>query len=205
MMTNSKLMLGAAALVAAFSLNAEAKLYKWVDDKGVTHYGETIPPEYANRDTKQLDKGRLTDRDEKLSTGTKGTTVKKEIIEDKATIDARRRDQALLSTYSNEQEIDLSRDRNLLQVEARVNSYSTMLQSAQNSLAELRKESDGITKQGRKIPVSLIQDIADAEALVVRRQKELDASKKDVDAVRARFEADKLRYRELKSKAPESN
>jgi hypothetical protein len=204
MMTNSKLMLGAAALVAAFSLNAEAKLYKWVDDKGVTHYGETIPPEYANRDTKQLNKGRLTDRDEKLSTGTKGA-VKKEIIEDKATIDARRRDQALLSTYADEQEIDLARDRNLLQVEARVNSYSTMLQSAQNSLTELRKESDSITKQGRKIPASLTQDIADAEALVVRREKELDTSKKDVDAVRARYEADKLRYRELKSKTPESN
>lgn len=204
MMTNSKMLVGAAALFAAISLNAEAKLYKWVDDKGVTHYGETIPPEYANRDAKQLEKGRLTDRDEKFKTSTKGPAPK-EVVEDKATIDARRRDQALLSTYSNEQEIDLSRDRNLLQVEARVNSYATMLKSAQDSLAELHKESDTITRQGRKIPVSLTQDIADAEALVVKRQKELDASKKDVDAVKARYEADKLRYRELKNKAPDGN
>jgi hypothetical protein len=198
------MLVGAAALFAAISLNAEAKLYKWVDDNGVTHYGETIPPEYANRGAKQLDKGRLTDRDEKFKTSTKGPAPK-EVVEDKATIDARRRDQALLSTYSNEQEIDLSRDRNLLQVEARVNSYATMLKSAQDSLAELHKESDGITRQGRKIPVSLTQDIADAEALVVKRQKELDASKKDVDAVKARYEADKLRYRELKNKAPDGN
>ena len=34
-------------LVAA---SAEAgKLYKWVDEKGVVHYGETIPPEYKDR------------------------------------------------------------------------------------------------------------------------------------------------------------
>ena len=42
----------AIALIAGlvFSLPAAAKLYKWVDDQGVTHYGETIPPPYAGHD-----------------------------------------------------------------------------------------------------------------------------------------------------------
>jgi hypothetical protein len=41
-------------MMMAFSLSAEAKLYKWVDDKGVTHYGEVIPPEYANKEKDTL-------------------------------------------------------------------------------------------------------------------------------------------------------
>lgn len=184
-------------------MSAEAKLYKWVDDQGTTHYGETIPPEYANRDTKQLDKGRVTDRDEKFDPSAKGPA--KQIVEDKATIEARRRDEALLSTYSNEKEIDLSRDRNLLQVEARVNSYTTMVKSAQISLDELHKESDSIAKKGRNIPASLTEDIAEAQALVAKRQKELAASQKEMAAVKARYEADKQRYRQLKGMSPGAN
>jgi hypothetical protein len=201
MMIDSRLLVSAAALCAAISMSAEAKLYKWVDDQGTTHYGETIPPEYANRDTKQLDKGRVIDRDEKLKTRTKDS-ANTEVVEDKATKEARRRDNALLSTYSNEQEIDLARDRNLLQVEARINSYSTMVKSAQTTLDELRKESASFTQSGRKIPVSLTEDITEAEARVGKRQKDLETSQKEVDAMKARYEADKLRYRELKRFAP---
>src|ERR1700687_4653235 len=42
------------------SLPVAAKLYKWVDDNGTTHYGETIPPEYANKDRVELnEEGRV--------------------------------------------------------------------------------------------------------------------------------------------------
>jgi hypothetical protein len=198
MMIDSRLLVGAAALCAAISMSAEAKLYKWVDENGTTHYGETIPPEYADRDTKQLDRGRVTDRKEKFDSKGKVSTEKVDPVAEKAALEARRRDEALLSTYSNESEIDLSRDRNLLQVEARVNSYATMLESAQATLGGLRQERDGINKNGRKIPASLTQDIAEAEALVAKRKKELDTSQKEVEAVKARYEADKQRYRELK-------
>jgi hypothetical protein len=201
MMIDSKLLFSAAALCAMVSMNADAKLYKWVDENGTTHYGETIPPEYANRDTKQLDKGRIIDRDEKRDAGKKGP-AKKEVVEDKAVIEAQRRDNALLATYSNEKEIDLARDRNLLQVEARVNSYTTMLKSAEATLAGLLQERDAINKNGRKMPASLIQDITEAEALVVRRKKELETSNKEVEAVKARYAADKQRYRELKGISP---
>ena len=40
-----------AALVTGLTLSlpAMATLYKWVDNNGITHYGETIPPEYADK------------------------------------------------------------------------------------------------------------------------------------------------------------
>ncbi len=200
-MIESRLLVGVAAFLAAISLNAEAKLYKWVDDSGTTHYGETIPPEYAGRETKTLDKGRVKDRDDTFDSAKKNA-AKKETVEDKAALAARRRDEALLNSYSSEKEIDLARDRNLLQVEARVNSYTTMLKSAQNTLDELHKESASITKQGRKIPQSLTDDIAEAEALVAKRQQDLATSQKEAAAVKARYEADKQRYRELKGVTP---
>lgn len=196
-MIDSKLLMSAAALCAVVSLNAEAKLYKWVDNNGTTHYGETIPPEYADRDTKQIEKGRVKDRQDGFDTKLKDASKTDPAIE-KVAREAKRRDDALLNTYSNEKEIDLARDRNLLQVEARINSYITMLKSAQTTLDDLHRESDALTKQGRKIPPELIGDIAEAEALVAKRQKELDTNRKEMEAVKARYETDKLRYRELK-------
>jgi hypothetical protein len=200
-MTKSKLLLATGLLSAAFCLNVEAKLYKWVDKDGTTHYGETIPQEYADRDTKKLDKGRVTDRDDTFDSRTKKSATK-ETVADKTALEARRRDDALLNSYSNEKEIDLARDRNLLQIEARVNSYTTMLKSANATLDGLHKESDSLANRKRPIPQSLTDDIADAEALVTKRQKELDVNQKEMDDVKARYEKDKLRYRELKGKSP---
>lgn len=202
MMIDSKLLVAAAALCAAMvSVNAEAKLYKWVDKNGQTHYGETIPPEYANRDTQVLENSRIKDRKDGFDLKQQEESkVDPEVA--RAAKEAKRRDEALLNTYSSEKEIDLSRDRNLLQVEARVNSYTTMLKSAKESLDALHKESEDLIKKNRKIPQSLTEDITEGEALVAKRQKELDVSQKELDAVKARYDADKQRYRELKGLEP---
>lgn len=196
-MINYKLLMSAAALFAVVSLNAEAKLFKWVDKNGTTHYGETIPPEYADRDTKQIEKGRVKDRQDGFDTKMKDASKTDPAVE-KANRESKRRDEALVNTYSNEKEIDLARDRNLLQIEARINSYTTMLKSAQTTLDEKLRERDTLTKQGRKIPPELPGEIAEAEDLVAKRQKDLNANQKEMEAVKARYEADKLRYRELK-------
>lgn len=198
-MSKTKLLVACFAVGAAFSLGAEAKLYKWVDEHGTTHYGETIPPEYAGRETQKLDKGRVTNRDDTFDAIKK--SGKQEKAEDKDTVEAKRRDNALLNSYSNEKEIDLARDRNLLQIEARINSYATLLKSAQATLNDLYQERDERTKSGRKVQQSLIDDIANAEARVANMKKDLDSNQKEADAVRARYEADKQRFRQLKGLA----
>ena len=203
-MIKSKFLLAGVVICTAVSLNAEAKLYKWVDDSGTTHYGETLPPEYANRDAKQLSNGRITDRNENFDTE-KLKIPKVETDADKAALAASRHDEALLNSYSSDKEIDLARDRNLMQVEARVNSYSTVLKSAQSSLDDLHRESDSRTKAGHKVPQSLTEDIAAAEARVADLQKNLDASQKEMISVKARYDADKQRYRELKNISPGSS
>jgi chromosome segregation ATPase len=202
-MSKTSFVVAGAVLCVAFSLNAEAKLYKWVDSDGVTQYGETIPPEYANRDTKILDKGRITDRNETFDDKQKNST-KKETAEDKAAKEARRKDEALLNSFSNEKEIDLSRDRALLQIEARINSFTTLIKSAQSNLDDLHKEYDRRTAQKMKIPESLTEDITDAEARVAKLQKDLDNNKKEFQAVTDRYAAEKQRFLELKGKAPQA-
>ena len=204
MMMNSRLLMVTVVLSAAFSLNAEAKLYKWVDSNGTTHYGETIPPEYANREAVKLDKGRIQQRDDVRAKSGQKQTVRDPAAE-KDRIEAERHDNALINTYSSEKEIDLARDRNLQQVEARTNSFSVLLKSAQENLASLQQEAEKMTKQGRKVFKSLEEDIVEANAHIAKLENDLNQSLKETEAVKARYAADKARYRELKGLTAKNN
>lgn len=193
-MTKSKILGTTLLLCAIFSMSAEAKLYKWVDDKGETHYGEVVPPEYANKDKVQFDeKGRVV-KDASPETG--GNSSGSKTAEQKAVFEQRRKDKALLNTYSNEKEIDLARDRNLQLVEARIKNIQEIQKSAQESLDGYRKEAKGIAT-GKQIPASLQADITAAESRMAKLQHDLDEANAKAESVKASFEADKVRYREL--------
>jgi DNA repair exonuclease SbcCD ATPase subunit len=199
MMMNSRVLLSVSALLAAVSLNAEAKLYKWVDENGTTHYGEIIPPRYANRETQTLDKGRLKERD----TSRERAKQHSMMLSDEQ-VQSQRHDNALINTYSSTKEIDLARDRNLQQVEARISSYSTLLKSANENLASLQQEQERITKQNRKIPKSLEEDLDNAKERIDQFQADLDTNKAELESVKVKYAADKARYRELKGLPPET-
>ena len=193
-MDNMKTLGATLVLFAAFSATSEAKLYKWVDDKGETHYGEVVPPEYAGKDKKQFnEKG----REIKKSDQSEETNSYRNAKEEQMAIDQRRKDKALVNTYSNENEIDLARDRNLQQVEARINSIQLLLKSAQESLDGYRKEADVANKTGKKVHASLQSDITEAENKMAKLKQDLAKAQEKEASVRASFEADKIRYREL--------
>ena len=189
-------------LSALISVQAEAKLYKWVDDKGTTHYGEVIPPEYANKDRDSISKSGLLDkRPEKVNPEAlraKEEAEQKRKVDNQATMEQQRRDSALLNTYSNENEIDMARDRSLVLIDARIESNKMLLISSQATLNGHKKEFDSRSKTGKKIPQSLLNDIAQTEARVARYKAELVKSEEELAAVKARFESEKELYRKLK-------
>ena len=200
-MINARNVGAGVILFIAMVATAEAKLYKWVDDKGVTHYGEIIPPEYADKDNVQFsDKGRVIKKTRKVSAEERraqNELAAKKRAEDKAALEQRRKDNMLLSTFSNENEIDLARDRNLQQVEAVINSIQLLHKSTVQSLESYHLEVEQRTKAGKKIPSSLQSDIANAENQTKKLQQDLAKAMEKSAAVRASYEADKARYREL--------
>src|SRR3989338_7451792 len=178
-MNNSRVLI-ALVIGITFSLPASAKLYKWVDDKGTTHYGETIPPEYANKDRTELNKsGRAIKKIEVPTPAERQAQEQAEAkkrADEKSALERKRRDMALTSTYSNSKEIDLARNGNLL---------------------GLQKESEGYTRTNKPIPKDLQDDLKEAQARVDKLQQNLEKSLAEKAAVEARYDADKARYQEL--------
>src|SRR3989337_499055 len=199
-MNNSRVLI-ALVFGITFSMPATAKLYKWVDDKGTTHYGETIPPEYANKDRAELNKsGRLIKKIEVPTPAERKAQEQadaKKRADEKAAGEKKRRDMTLTSTYSNVKEIALARNRNLQQVNARINNNNSQLKLANDNLLGLQKESEGYTRANKQIPASLQEDLQESQARVDKLRQNLEKSLAEKAAVEARYDADKGRYQEL--------
>lgn len=202
-MNRSKLLV-AIIVGATFSLPAAAKLYKWVDDNGTTHYGETIPPEYANKDRVELNKsGRVVKTDEVLTPEKRRAKEQedaKKLEATNAALEQQRRDKTLINTYNSVKEIDLARGRNLQQIEARVNIINSSIKTASDNLAGLQKEAENYTKRKKEIPDSLKDDLRNAQARLDKLNKDIEKPEADKAAMNARYDADKARYIELTGK-----
>ena len=202
-MIRSKLLV-ALIVGLTFSLPVAAKLYKWVDDQGITHYGETIPPEYADKSRDELNQaGRVTKKGTALTPEerrAKEQADAQKLEDEKAALEQKRHDQTLTNTYSNVKEIDLARSRSLQQVDARINSINSQLKMTSNNLLGLQNEADGYTKANKAIPASLQEDLQDSQTRVDRVQQNLGKSLAEKAAVEARYDADKARYQELTGK-----
>ena len=186
------------------SFSAQAKLYKWVDDRGVTHYGETIPPEFADRGRSELNKsGRIVNTQDVLTPEEHRTKEAAE-LKNKAAIESARgqklHDNSLLNTYSNVDEIELARARNVQQIDARVQVSIKQLGDAKKSLADLQQLADTRTKSGKPIPPFLKEEIQAAQAQVDKLTKNLTSVNNEKTALDARYDADKARYKELTGK-----
>lgn len=202
-MTNFKLLL---ALITGITLSfpVSAKLYKWVDDNGTTHYGETVPPEYANKDRVELNQtGRVIKSDEILTPERRRAKEQedaKKREDANAALEQQRHDKTLIQTYNSVKEIDLARIRSLQQVDARINVINSYIKSANDNLLGLQKEADDFSKANRKSPASLQDDLQNAQARLTKLQQDLEKPNAEKAALEARFDADKARYIELTGK-----
>ncbi len=193
-MLKSRLLWAVALPLALSSMAAEAKLYKWVDEKGEVHYGEVIPPEYADKNKVQIQSGMEVQQKEKAAPGKpKAAAPTREQVEQE------RRDKALLATYSSEAEIDDARSRNLATVNTRIAGINDQLASAQADLNGYMKE-----RAASKGADRVLEDqISQTNKRISRLKDELAAAQAQANSINARFDADKVRYRELTSKTPE--
>jgi hypothetical protein len=191
-------------LLLALSANAWAGTYKWVDDKGITHYSDLVPPEDVNKATSKLDKGgRVTSRTRAAATEAERRALEEEETrkheEEQKALEQKRRDKALIDTYNNEKEIDLARDRNLQSAQLLIDSTHLRIKSIQGRLDELHKQSDRLTKNKRPLPTDLVEDVKGAEGEIRQLHGNIAKYKQEMDDIRARFEDDRKRYRELRT------
>lgn len=178
---------------------AQAKMYKWVDAQGNVHYTDTPPPESAGQGNSEVKKsGTVVKRTE--STEEREKRLAAEAAEKerkKAAAEQARKDRALLATYTSEREIDLARDRALEHHNLIIKSAEARLKQLEPGLKELENKVKAATKGGKPAPQHLQEQYDAKRAEVEEAQRIIKTNQEAKIKVRERYEAEKLRFREL--------
>ncbi len=200
-MTKRRLLLGLWCLLTFAIYPAQARLYKWVDDQGVTHYGEVIPPEFANKSRSKLSaEGRVTETQQVLSPEQRKAqeaALQQQALQDAALQEQKRHDAALLGSYSNVGEIDAAKSRSLQQIDGLISSMVAQIKINQNRLTTLQAEEAQYRSNKTPAPASLLEEMRDTANRILKKRADLDKLRQDRNATDARFEADKTRFLQL--------
>jgi len=191
-------------LVPLASQAQETRTYRWVDDEGIVHYGDSIPPEFAEKPKQVLNEHGVTIQH------LAGRKTEEQIEDERAAKEMEvqlglqlRADQALLATYINVEEITMHRDRRieLFQAQARVTELY---------LRNLRRRLESLQLDARRfkpyssdpnaptVDPTLVEEIKHTKEAIKRHEINLRKYRDDERQIIERFDGDIARFKAIK-------
>jgi hypothetical protein len=193
--------------VCAAGTAAGAGMYKWVDDQGVVHYTDRIPPESVSKGATVLDKqGRSVKTIDPAPTAEqrKATEAEVERQRDVAKVNAEqaRRDRALTQSFTSEAEIDVARARAVSTMEGQLATIGTYIADMTRRKQEVEKRK---AAYGTKPVPPAVETELNSVTEELARQNALQAQKRDaLAAIGKKYDADKKRWQEIKIEQEEA-
>ena len=205
------------AVALAFAPAAFAA-YKCVDEKGVTRIGQTPPEECGNVPLQEIRDGQVI-RTIPPSLTPEQVKAQQEAAEkarqaQKEAAEQQRKDLALLNTYASEKEIDMTRDRNVEPVNNRIKVARERIEAIEKRSKEIEDEMEfykagksdkagkGKGKGAKDTPEQLKENLDRAKKEKATLEKNIAASEKEIEQIKAKYDLDRKRWLALKNVAP---
>ena len=180
------------------------RVYKWVDEDGQIHYGDSVPAQYSELPKQVLNEhavkvqdieGRKTDEQRAAERAAAELEMQKEL--------QARADQALLATYLSVEEIVMHRDRRVELFQAQSRVTELYLRNLERRLTKLKRDAAKYRPYSEDpdaplIDPGLVADINETQDTIARHQQNLLKFQEDERMMVARFEGDINRFKTLK-------
>jgi hypothetical protein len=203
------LLLALACACAAGSAAAQSDkggvAYRWVDEHGVVHYGDSIPPKYARNSRQILNSEGVeighVDAEKTPAQLAAEARARKKLVAQK------QHDYFLLSTYTSVKDIESLRDERLSQIEAQQTAAQQYVQSLQSRLASLQSRAQQFKPYSSRpgaarMPDDLAQELVQTVNEVRVQDQAIEARSQQEAQVRAQFQSDIERFEQLKAAPP---
>jgi hypothetical protein len=195
----------AGAASAQNSGNKGGVVYRWVDEHGVVHYGDTVPPKYARDQREMLN-------NEGVVVGHVDAEKTPAQLAAEARAQAQRmaqkqRDYFLLSTYASVKDIESLRDERLSQLQAQQTAAQQYVESLQARLGSLESRAQQFKPYSSRpnaprMPDELAQELVQTASEVRLQDQAIQARTQQEAQVRAQFQSDIERFEQLKAAPP---
>ena len=180
------------------------RVYKWVDEDGQVHYGDSIPAQYSDLPKQVLNEhavkvediqGRKTAEQRAAEAAAAELEMQKEL--------QARADQALLATYLSVDEIVMHRDRRIELFQAQARVTELYLRNLERRLTKLKRDAEKYRPYSEDpdaamIDPALVSDINETQETIARHQQNLMKFQEDERTMVSRFEGDISRFKTLK-------
>lgn len=202
----SLLLVLACAAGSAWAQNGDKGVaYRWVDEHGVVHYGDSIPPKYARNSREILNSegvaiGHVDAEKTARQLAAEARTRERQSVQ-------KQHDYFLLGTYTSVKDIESLRDERLSQIEAQQSAARQYVQSLQSRLDALQGHARQFKPYSSRpnaprMPDDLAQELVHTLSEVRLQNQAIDARSQQEDQVRAQFQSDIERFKQLKSAPP---
>jgi hypothetical protein len=189
-------------IVSNMAVAEGKKIVKWVDSKGVTQYGDKLPASEAGRNNAEMN--------------AQGMVVKKNVttnnsndLQNQQKLEQERKDKILLASYTNAEEIDLAKERNLELDKAALQALSQQKINITNRTARNNKLADGFKARKKPLPAYLVDELKLSKTEIANLDKQIVQRKSNMAATNARYTEEKVRFMALKQPemqaTPEAN
>jgi len=204
----SVVMLALLAGSADAQTDKKKKLYRWVDKNGQVHYGDSVPAEYAEQDREVLNR-------QGVPVGREEGTITPEEAAAKAAADKtareeqkrKLRDRVLLQTYQSVQELEILRDNRLDLVDAQLTIQEQSLSNLRAQRAQIQRMAARYApantgSDAQPLPDELAADLEQSANDIQTQESNLVRRREERENIRKTFEADIVRYKELRAVKP---
>jgi hypothetical protein len=174
--------------------------YRWVDEQGVVHYGDHIPPQYANRERQVLNsQGVEVGRQDAQKTPEQ---LAADAREHAAQIRQRQHDAFLITTYTSIKDIEALRDVRLEQLRGQRTAAEQYVESLRSRLATLQTRALNFqpysaNASARRMPDDLAENLVRTVNELDVQSRALATQGEEESSLRSQFQADIERYRAL--------
>ena len=194
--------------IAASADEAKDKaVYRWTDDQGVVHYGDRVPPQYAQKERAVLNSRGIEVR--RLDAQKTPQQAAAEAHAQQEQMRQRQHDAFLMSNYTSVQDIEAVRDVRLDQLHGQKVAAEQYVDSLHSRLSALQTRAKifkpySARPDARRMPDDLAEDLVHT-LNELRTQGNVVATKNEEEtALKAQFQADIDRYRELHAAAAQN-
>jgi hypothetical protein len=176
--------------------------YKWVDENGITHYGDRVPPQYAKKETSVLNTQGVEIRRNDAQKSPE--QLAEEQRQHEAAIRQKQHDNFLLTTYPTVKDIESLRDERLGQISGQRRAAEAYIEGLHSRLSTLQARALTFKpyneKAGaRRMPDDLAEDLMRTLNEMRSQKTALAAKDAEETALRAQFQSDIDRFKELRS------
>ncbi|VAW55166.1 hypothetical protein MNBD_GAMMA06-474 [hydrothermal vent metagenome] len=196
--------LSLAIILLSSTFAVQAKMYKWTDEEGQTHFGDKIPQRYQTKAHDELNESGMQLKhlkaaktaEEKAADSQRKKELEKIAYEEKK---QKQLDRVLLDAYDSEHDLIAARDSRLDAVASQVQLSVNIINDSTKKIASMGKQVTQIKASNRKVPANLYKSIDTEKQQIVTQKKIMANHKKRSEEITVKYNSYIERFRAAKS------